>query len=62
MKPYLKDIRNDLKRSDTWKIQLAVATNLVPSKVADAKREMNSESDNIEIMVYEADKVVEELF
>ena len=51
MKPYLKDIRNDLKRSETRKIQLAVATNLVPSKDADAKREINSESDNIEIMI-----------
>lgn len=62
MKPYLKDIRNDLKRSDTRKIQLAVATNLVPSKDADAKREINSESDNLEIMIQKADKVAEELF
>ena len=29
--PYLKDIINNLKKSDTWKIQLTIANNLIPS-------------------------------
>ena len=29
--PYLKDITNNLKKSDTWKIQLAIANNFISS-------------------------------
>ena len=29
--PYLKDIKNNLKKSDTWKIQLAIANNFISS-------------------------------
>ena len=28
-KPYLKDIINDLKKSDTWKMQLNIAINFI---------------------------------
>ena len=31
IRPYLKDI-NDVKKSDTWKIQLTTAINFIPSK------------------------------
>ena len=27
--PYLKDIINNLKKSDTWKIQLTIASNFI---------------------------------
>ena len=51
IKPYLKDI-NKFKKSDTWKIQLAIAIKLVSSKDTDEERVIHSKSDNIEIMIY----------
>ena len=46
VRPYLKDIINNLKKSDTWKIH-------------DEERVMHSKSDNIEIMINdEADEVI----
>ena len=50
IKQCLKDSINNLKKSDTWKIQLTIATNVISSKDNDEKREMNSKSDDIEIM------------
>ena len=32
MKPYLKYIINDLKKSDKWKIQLIITINFISSK------------------------------
>ena len=62
-KPYLKDIVNNLKKSDTCKIQLTIATNFMSSKDTDEKRLMHLKSGNIEIMIsYKADEVFEELF
>ena len=59
----LKDIINNLKKSDTWKIQLTIANNFISSKDNDEERVMHSQSDNIEIMInYEADEVKKELF
>ena len=29
--PYLKDIINNLNKSDTWKIQLTIANNIISS-------------------------------
>ena len=60
----MKDIINDLKISDTWKIQLTITINFVSSKDDnDKERLMHSESDNIEITINdEADEVIEELF
>ena len=31
IRPYLKDIINNLKNSDTWRIQLAIANNFISS-------------------------------
>ena len=31
IRPYLKDIINNLKKSDTWKIQLTIANNFISS-------------------------------
>ena len=63
IRPYLKDIINNLKKSDTWKIQLTIANNFISSIDNDEERVMHSKSDNIEIMISdEADEVIKELF
>ena len=46
IKPYLKNIINDLKKSDAQKIQLPLAINFVSSKDNDEERAMHSKSDN----------------
>ena len=51
IRPYLKDIINNLKKSDTWKIQLTVADNIIFSRDHDEERVMHSKSDSIEIMI-----------
>ena len=54
---------NNLKKSDTWRIQLTIAINFITSKDPDEERVMHSKSDNIEIMTYDdAGEVIEELF
>ena len=61
--PYLKVIINNLKKSDTSKIQLTIANNFISSIDNDEERVMHSKSDNIEIMINdEADEVIKELF
>ena len=63
IRPYLKDIINNLKKSDTWKIQITIAVNFISSIDIDEKRVMYSKSDNIEIMMNdEADEVMKEPF
>ena len=52
-KLYLNDIRDDLKKSDRWKIQLAIAISFVSSKETDEECVMHSNNDNIKIMVYD---------
>ena len=42
---YLKDI-NNLKRSDTWKIQLTIANNFISSTSNDEERVMHSKGDS----------------
>ena len=63
IRPYLKDIINNLKKSDTWKIQLTIANNFISSIDNDEEREMHSKSDNIEIMMNDkADETVDSLW
>ena len=63
IRPYLKDTINNLKTSDSWKIQLTIAINFISSMDNDEERVMHAKSDNIEIMINdEADKVTEEIF
>ena len=63
IRPCLKDIINNFKKSNTWKIQLAIAINFISSKDNDQERVMQSKSDNREFMIYDnADEVIEELF
>ena len=45
--PYLKDIKNDLKKSGSWKIQLTIAINSSSMDDNDEERVMHSKSDNI---------------
>ena len=60
--PYLKDIKN-LKKSDTWKIQLTIANNFISSLDNDEEHVMHSKSDKIEITIIdEADEVIKERF
>ena len=51
---------NNLKKSDTWKIQLTIANNFISSIDNDEEHVMHSKSDNTEIMIN--DKVIKELF
>ena len=60
IRPYLRDIVNDLKQSDKWKIQLTITINFISSKYDhDEERVMHSKSDNKEIMISdEADEAM----
>ena len=64
IRPYLRDIINDLKQSDIWKIQLTITVNSISSKDHnDEERVMHSKIDNIEIMISDgADKVINKTF
>ena len=63
IRPYLKDIINNLRKSDAWNIRSTIAINLIYSKDNDEECVMHSKSEKIEIMIhYEANKVVNELF
>ena len=49
----MKDIVNDLKKSDIWNIQLTVTINFVSSNDTDKEIEMLPKSDNIDILIYD---------
>ena len=50
---------NNLKKSDTQKIQLTIANNLISSIDNDEEHVVHSKSDNIEIIISdEADEVI----
>ena len=61
---YLGDLVNDLKPSDTWKIQLTKTINFISTKDDNDKdRAMHFKSDSIEIVSSdEADEVIKRLF
>ena len=58
-RPYIKDIINDLKKSDTGKLQLTIVINFISSKDTGEEHVMHSKSDNIEIMI--SDKVIKQM-
>ena len=63
IKSYLKDIVNDIEKSDSWKIQLTTAINFISFKDIDGECVMHSKSDNREVMAYgKVYEVIEELF
>ena len=62
-RPYLKEIINDINKSDTWKIQLTVTVNYIFSTGNNEGRVTQSKSDNIKIMInYKTDEGIKELF
>ena len=63
IRPYLKDIISNLKKSDIWKIRLTIASNLISSLDNDEEHVMHSRIDNVEIMINDnADEVMEKRF
>ena len=57
------DIINNLKKSDTWKVQLTIANNFFSSIDNDEEFVMHSKGINIEIMINDdADEVIAEIF
>ena len=59
----MKDIINNLKKSDTWKIQLTIAINFISSIDNDEECVMHSKSDNIKIMINDkTNQVIKLLF
>ena len=63
IKPNLKNIINDLQKSDTWKIQLTIAINFISSKDIGEESIMHLNNGNIAVMAYDkADEVIEEYF
>ena len=63
IRPYLKDIIKNLKKSDTWKFELAMTNNFISSVDIDKEHVMYSKSDNVEIMINdEADEIIKTLF
>ena len=51
LSPYLKDIINNLKKSDTWKVQLTIVNNFIFSIDNDEEHVAHSKTDNVEIMI-----------
>ena len=63
MKPYLKEIINNLKISGTWKIQLTITITFISSKDTDEECIVYSKSDDVEIMIKNKTvKVIKEHF
>ena len=59
----MRNIIIDLQNSDTWKIQLTIAINFIPSKDVDEERIMHSGSNNIEFTSRnDANEIIDELF
>ena len=62
IRTYLKDIIKNYKISDTWKIQLRIASNFISSTDNNEKHVMHSKIDNIEIIINdEEDEVIKDL-
>ena len=64
IRPYLKGIINNLKKSGTWKVELTKTINFFSSEDDnDEEHVMHSKSNNINIMISdEADEVTKKLF
>ena len=63
IRSYLKDIIKNLKKSDTQKIQLAIAINFISSKDDVEEHVMHSKSDNKEVTINDKDdKIIKKLF
>ena len=62
LKPYMRNIIVDFQNSDTWKIQVTIATNFIYSKEAEEECVMHSRNNNIELTSYnDVNKIDDEL-
>ena len=62
MRPYLKDIINNLKNADIWKLQWKIANNFISSINNGEEHVMHPKSDNIEFLIDgEAGEIIKEL-
>ena len=55
IKPYLKEIINNLEKSDAWKIQLTIAIDFISSKDTDEERVMHSKSNHVMVIYDKTD-------
>ena len=63
IRPYQKDIINNLKKYDTWKFQWTISNYSISFTDNDEENVMHLKSDNIETMINdEADEVIKEFF
>ena len=63
IRPFLKDIINNLKNSDGWKSKSTIAKNFISSIDKNEEKVMYSKSDKIEIRINnEAHEVIKEPF
>ena len=54
---------NNLKKSDTWKFELAITNNFISSVDIDKEHVMHPKSDSVEITINdEADEIIKILF
>ena len=63
----MRDIKINLHKSGTWKVQLTIAINFISSKDVDEEQVMHLKKDNIEFTTYDnandiVDKLSESLF
>ena len=62
IRPYLQDIINCVKESETWKIQL-IANKFISPIDDNEESVIHSKNDNIKIMINdESDEIIKELF
>ena len=55
----MKGVIDNIKNSDTWKIQLTIESNFISPKDTDEEPVKHSEDDHIEIMIYDkADEAI----
>ena len=63
MTVYLRDIINDVQKSDTWKTQSTITINSISSKHENNEKGVMYSKDNIEIMISDVtDEIIEKLF
>ena len=60
---YLRNIRTNLQKSDTWEIQLTIPINFISSKDEEGERIMHSKSGNVKLKSYnDANIIFDKLF
>ena len=63
IRPHLKDIKNNIEKTGTWKFKLTITNNFISFIDNDEERVMHSKSDNMEITINDdADEVIKKLF